>query len=597
MNNWATIPQMIFTQAGKYGKKPALRTKQMGRYREISWSELASQTESMALGLLDLGIQPGDRVAILSESRPEWAIADLGILSAGAVTVPIYTSLTTDEIRYILKDAGVHAVFVSTTDLMAKVLSLQEELDLKLILFESPYRISGPRVWWFGELLGVGHTTGPQMRETLPEFLKNASAEDTASIIYTSGTTGQPKGVMLTHRNFLSNCEAIGRHLPIDENDSSLSFLPLSHVFERTTGYYFVLSVGGTITYAESLEKVGENLLEVKPTILIAVPRFYEKMLEKIQETARNFSKTKRVIFRWAVSTGQRWAACKTTSGQVSLFLSLQYRLADELVFQKIRARMGGHLRFCISGGAPLSKDLGEFFYAAGIIILEGYGLTETSPVITANQPDHLRFGTVGRLLPGIEVRIAEDGEILARGPNIMKGYFNNPKATEEALDAQGWFRTGDIGRLDPDGFLKITDRKKDLIKTSGGKMVAPQYLEAAFKSDGLIDDCVVIGDRRKYLSALLVPNVQRLEEFAKKSSLRYADAKELVNLPEVKTLLWESTVRVNKNLAPFEQIKKITLLAEPFTPASGTLTPTLKVKRRVVAERYANQIEAMYRE
>lgn len=588
---------MIFANAGKYGKKPALRTKQMGGYKEISWSELASQTESMALGLLDLGIQPGDRVAILSESRPEWAIADLGILSAGAVTVPIYTSLTTEEIRYILKDARVHAVFVSTTDLMAKVLPLQEELDLKLILFESPYRISGPCVWWFGELLGVGHTTGPQMRETLPEFLKNASAEDTASIIYTSGTTGQPKGVMLTHRNFLSNCEAIGRHLPIDEKDSSLSFLPLSHVFERTTGYYFVLSVGGTITYAESVEKVGENLLEVKPTILIAVPRFYEKMLEKIQEKVRNSSKIKQVIFRWAVNIGRRWAARKTASGQTPPFLSLQYRLADLLVFRKIKARMGGLLRFCISGGAPLSKEIGEFFYASGIMILEGYGLTETSPVITANQPDHFRFGTVGRLLPGVEVRIAEDGEILARGPNIMKGYFNNPKATEEALDAEGWFHTGDIGRFDPDGFLEITDRKKDLIKTSGGKMVAPQYLEAAFKSDSLIDDCVVIGDRRKYLSALIVPNIQRLEGFAKKSSLRYADAKELVALPEIKTLLWESAVRVNKNLAPFEQIKKITLLAEPFTLAGGTLTPTLKIKRRVIAERYANQIEAMYRE
>ena len=597
MSDWTTIPQMIFSQAKRLGNKPALRAKGPTGYREISWSELAHQVESIALGLTDLGVQPKDRVAILSENRPEWAAVDLGILTCGAVTVPIYTSLTTEEIRYILTNADAHVLFVSTTEMMAKVITLQEELDLKAILFDAPYRISGPRVWWLGELLGLGYTSGPETRESIPEAMRSAGAEEIASIIYTSGTTGPPKGVMLTHRNFLSNCTAIEKHLPIGETDSTLSFLPLSHVFERTTGYYFVLSVGGTITYAQSIEKVGESLPEVRPTILIGVPRFYEKFHEKVQAAIREASPVKQAIFQWAIRVGRAWVQAATEQGSAPPLLSAQYRIAQALVFSKLKNHMGGRLRFCISGGAPLSKELAEFFYAAGILILEGYGLTETSPVISANQPDHFKFGTVGRLLPEIEARIAQDGEILSRGPHIMKGYFNNPKATAEVIDAEGWFHTGDIGELDADGFLKITDRKKDLLKTSGGKMVAPQNLEAAFKSTWLIDDCVVIGDRRKYLTALIVPKMEKLEEFARHKAFSWASAQQLVDLPEVKNLVWETVQRVNQNLASFEQIKKIALLPEPFTLASGELTPTLKVKRRVVAERYAREIEAMYQE
>ncbi|MBI3615740.1 MAG: long-chain fatty acid--CoA ligase [Candidatus Omnitrophica bacterium] len=559
---WQTIPQMVFAQAKRLGDRTALRAKRSGIYRDISWNELQSHVRKLALSLIDLGVHPQDRVGLLSENRPEWAFADLGILAAGAVTVPIYTTLTAEEIEYILQNAQARLLFVSSPELMTKVLPLQLKMDLKVVLFDAPYRVAGPRVWWLGELIGLGETAGPKVREELESRLANSRPEDVVSIIYTSGTTGHPKGVMLTHRNFLSNCAAIAEVLPITEKDSTLSFLPLSHVFERCAGYYFVLSVGGSVAYAENMETVPTNLLEIKPTILTAVPRFYEKMHERVQESVRAASVLKRWIFHWAVRVERG---------------SPLYGLADHLVFSKLRARLGGRLRFCISGSAPLSKELSEFFYRAGVLILEGYGLTETSPVITANRPEKFRFGSVGLPLPGVEVRIAEDGEILTRGPHVMKGYFNNPEATAEAIDSDGWFHTGDIGNLSPEGFLTITDRKKDMIKTSGGKMVAPQNLENALKSDPLIADCVVIGDRRKYISALIVP------------------AESILHHPEAEKMVQERIDRLNEKLASFEQIKKFTLLPEPFSLQAGELTPTLKVKRRVVAEKYSAQIESMY--
>jgi len=594
---WATIPEMVFAQAKRYGKRAALRVKRGGAYRDIAWDELVSQVEGMALGLLDLGVAFGDRVAILSENRPEWAVADLSILSLGAATVPIYTTLTSEEIEYILRNAGARFLFVSTPELMAKIVPFQEKLDLKVILFDAPYRVSGPRIWWLGELIGLGKTAGALAREAWTQRLHRAQAEDLASIIYTSGTTGPPKGVMLTHRNFLSNCKAVSQVLPVTAEDQTLSFLPLSHVFERMAGYYFVLFMGGTIAYAENMETVGVNLLEVRPAVVTAVPRFYEKLYERIQEGIRTAEPLKRKIFQWAAGVGQRRARTLLSGRLVSTSLKLQYQIADRLVFSKLRAHLGGRLRFFVSGSAPLSQELAEFFYAAGILIMEGYGLTETSPVITVNRLTQFRFGSVGLPLPGVEVRIAEDGEILTRGPHVMKGYFGNPKATAEVIDSEGWFHTGDIGTLSQDGFLTITDRKKDLIKTSGGKMVAPQNLENTLKKDPLIADCVVIGDKRKYLTALVVPNLSKLQNYAQKQALSYETPEGLIQRPEILDLVWKRVEELNRRLAPFEQLKKITLLPEPFTLSSGELTPTLKVKRRVIAERYQNQIEAMYRD
>ena len=559
---------MFAAQAERFGHRAVFKAKRAGTYQEISWNETQRQIEEVTLGLIELGIQPGDRAAILSENRPEWAVADLSNLSGGGITVPIYATLTPQEIEHILRDSGAKFLFVSTPELMSKVVHLQKELDLKVVLFDAPYRVSGPRVWWLGELLGLGTTASQDQRKSLAQRIEQGKPEDLASIIYTSGTTGAPKGVVLTHANFLSNCEAVRQVLPMGEADTLLSFLPLSHVFERMAGYYFVLSVGGTIAYAENLEAVPKNLLEVRPTVVTGVPRFYEKMHERIQAAVRSASPLRRAIFHWAIRGGQ---------GK-----SLQHRLADRLVFSKLRDRLGGRIRFCVSGGAPLSKSIAEFFYAAGILILEGYGLTETSPVITCNRLDHFRLGTVGSALPGVEVRIAEDGEILTRGPHVMRGYFQNPAATAEVIDAEGWFHTGDVGVLDPDGFLTITDRKKDLIKTSGGKMVAPQNLEAALKADAGIADCVVIGDRRKYLTALIVPNPEKVRGLTPEQAHAF---------------IWQRVEQLNRTLAHFEQIKKITLLPEPFTLGNGELTPTLKVKRRVISEKYAAQIEKMYLE
>ncbi|MBI3333560.1 MAG: long-chain fatty acid--CoA ligase [Candidatus Omnitrophica bacterium] len=592
-----TIPQMVFAQARRYGDRAVLKVKRGPAYEEISWNELVSQVEGIALGLMELGVKPGDRVAILSENRPEWAAADLAILSLQGVTVPIYTTLTSAEIEYILRDSQTQVLFVSHPELMAKVVPFQEALDLKVVLFDAPYRVSGPRVWWLGELLGLGKTAGDFLREGWLKRLEAGKGEDLASIIYTSGTTGPPKGVMLTHRNFLSNCEGIQEMLPINEKDMTLSFLPLSHVFERTAGYYFVLLVGGRIAYAQSMEAVPSNLMEARPTIVTGVPRFYEKFRERIEETVRGAPAPKRRIFHWSVQVGRRWAQRRLAGSPIPPGLALKRWLADQLAFSKIRCRLGGRIRFCVSGGAPLSKDLAEFFYAIGVLIVEGYGLTETSPVITVNRPDRFRFGSVGIPLPGLEVRIAEDGEILTRGPHVMQGYFHQPKGTAEVIDSEGWFHTGDIGELSADQFLTITDRKKDLIKTSGGKMVAPQNLENALRGDSLIADCVVIGDRRRYLTALIVPELAGLEAFARKRGISYALPEDLVKERQVLDLIWERVQAVNQHLAPFEQIKKIALLAEPFTMSAGELTPTLKVKRRVVAERYAAQIEAMYKE
>ena len=594
---WATLPQMVLAQARRYRERPALRVKRHGRYEDISWKELGSQVEEIAQGLLDLGLEPGDKVAIFSDNGPEWAAADLGILAAGGVTVPIYTTLTSPEIEYILKDSEARILFVQNPEKAAKVFGIQKTLDLKIILFEAPYRISGPRIWWLGELRGLGRTAPPPIKETFKSRLNAGKRTDLCSIIYTSGTTGPPKGVMLTHGNFLSNCEAVREALPLTEEDLLLSFLPLSHVFERMAGYYFALFTGGIIAYAESMEKVPENLREVRPTVLTGVPRFYEKFKERIDEAVRQEKGLKQMILLWAIQVAQEWAQQKVDGKTISWDLTLAYALADGLVFSKLRERLGGRLRFCVSGGAPLSKELALFFYGVGVLILEGYGLTETSPVIAVNRLDRFRFGSVGQVIPGVEVRIAEDGEILTRGPHLMQGYFKKPQATAEVIDAEGWFHTGDVGQLDPDRFLIITDRKKDLIKTSGGKMVAPQNIEAALKKDSVIADAVVIGDRRKYLTALIVPDVERLEAYAGKQAIPYVNREDLVQNPQIEALIWKRVERVNANLASFEQVKKITLLSQPFSMVSGELTPTLKVKRQVVSQRYAQQIEAMYHE
>lgn len=588
-----TIPSVFFEQARKRPDQTAVKVKRNGQYEPISWNELAGQVDAVAVGLMELGLAHGDRAAILSENRPEWAVADLAILQLGGVTVPVYATLTTEEIGVLLRDSGAKFIFVSSAELMAKILPLQKEFDLKVILFDSPYAAAGPRVWWIGELLGTGKTASPETNALLEQRRGAVQDDDLASIIYTSGTTGTPKGVMLTHANFVSNCRMIREAIPINENDTLLSFLPLSHVFERTAGYYFVLSVGGCIAYAENIEAVPKNLVEVRPTVVTGVPRFYEKFHERVLAALQQAPPLKKAVFHWALKIGEEYGHFLRRREYPPVGLRFKRRIADRLVFRQIKERMGGRIRFFVSGGAPLSPAVAEFFFACGVLIIEGYGLTETSPVIAANRPAQFKFGTVGIPLPGAEVTIAGDGEILTRGPHIMKGYYKNPAATAEAIDADGWFHTGDIGLLDADGFLTITDRKKDLIKTSGGKMVAPQYLEAKLKETASIVDAVVIGDKRKYLSALLVPNPEQLAKLAGEAGLPPDSPEVWVRNPKINAFFEKQVQAVNQTLAQFEQIKKFALLPQPFS--AGELTPTLKIKRRIVAERYAREIESLY--
>ncbi|MBI4314010.1 MAG: long-chain fatty acid--CoA ligase [Candidatus Omnitrophica bacterium] len=592
-----TIPALFFHQMRVYGQRTFCQVKRQGVYQSISWQALAQDVESLGRAFMEFGIKPRDRIALLSENRPEWAIADLAALSVGAVTVPIYTTLTPREIEHILADSGAKAVVVSNEKFTSAVLEVRERLPhLQQIVQINPRPLGVfPRgVQWYGELLGLGASN----QENRPAFFERVSRvrpEDLASLIYTSGTTGPPKGVMLTHDNFLSNCRACAQVIPVTELDQTLSFLPLSHVFERMAGYYFIVYVGGTLAYAESLDSVPQNMQEVRPTVVCAVPRFYEKVHARIQESMRTGSALKRAIFHWAVGVGGAVSDAHARKKRLSPGLALQRIVADRLIFHKLRNRLGGRLRFFISGGAPLSKELAEFFYGAGILILEGYGLTETSPVITCNTPQRLKFGTVGRPVPGVEARIAEDGEVLTRGPHVMKGYFNNPEATQAVIDAQGWFHTGDIGVFDEEGFLSITDRKKDLIVLAGGKKVPPQMLEQMLKCDPLIADVIVIGDRRPYLTALIVPNEDNLARLAESLGLGSLKIQACVRQERILESYQKRLDALQKDFAPFERIKRFALLDRPWTQEAGELTPTMKVKRRVVALAQTALIETMY--
>jgi len=592
-----TIPALFFHQARRYGARAFGWAKRRGAWEPVSWAAMADDVQALGLSLLDLGVRPGDRVAILSENRPEWAVADLAALSIGAVTVPIYTTLAAPEIAHILTDSAASVVIVSIdrhADTIETIRPTLPALAHVIQIEPRPFGVFPRGVAWYGELLGLGRSS----RAGAPAFFGRVAAlapSALASLVYTSGTTGPPKGVMLTHDNFLSNCRACAQVIPVTEQDHTLSFLPLSHVFERMAGYYFILYVGGAIAYAESLEAVAANLPEVRPTVVCAVPRFYEKLHARVLETVQRGSPVKRAVFAWATTVGRRVAEHHAASRSLSPALALQRALADHLVFRKLRARLGGRLRFFISGGAPLARELAEFFYGAGILILEGYGLTETSPVIACNTPTALRFGTVGRPIPGVEVRLADDGEILTRGPHIMPGYYRNPAATCEVLEPDGWFHTGDIGHLDADGFLAITDRKKELIVTAGGKKIPPAAVEQRLKSDPAIADAVVLGDRRPYLTALLVPNLSALADHAAQAGLDTRDPAALVRHPQV-TAWYEAKLRaLQRDQAPFEQIKRFALLEAPFSQEAGELTPTLKVRRRVIAQRYAARIDAMY--
>ncbi|MEE8477487.1 MAG: long-chain fatty acid--CoA ligase [Gemmatimonadales bacterium] len=597
MNAPATLNELFYQAMDAYADKPvALRVKRGGTWIDLSYRDLLEQVEAAGMGLRALGINAGDRVAILSENRPEWAIVDYACLTARCADVPVYQTLPASHIAYILNDSGAVAICLSNRDQLDKVLEIRDQLTSlqHIIVFDSD--ATGPGVLGMEKLLAKGR----EARASYPNYREQAlqvTPDDLVTLVYTSGTTGDPKGVMLTHGNLTSNVVAALQVLSISTSDQCLSFLPLSHIFERMVGHYTMLQAGVIINYAESIEQVSPNMIELSPTIVLSVPRLYEKIYARVLENALSGSKLKKKIFFWAKRTAERWADYDLAGDPVPPSLGLKKALADKLVFSKLRARTGGKIRFFASGGAPLSPEIAKFFYAAGLIILEGYGLTETSPIISVNTFDNLRLGTVGKPIPRVEVMIADDGEILTRGPHVMKGYYHLPEATAEALDDNGWFHTGDIGLLDADGFLKITDRKKDIIVTAGGKNIAPQPIEALIKTNRYVLNAVMLGDKRKFPILLVVPAFDVLRAWADETGLSYQDNADLVANPKAAAKVEAEVKKSLRDLAHYEVPKKMIMIDTDFTIESGELTPKLSVKRRVVEQRYADQIEALYAE
>ncbi|HET9039032.1 MAG TPA: long-chain fatty acid--CoA ligase [Gemmatimonadales bacterium] len=581
----------------RHGARPvAMRIRRDGRWAPLGYTDLAERVHAASIGLRELGVQDGDRLAILSENRPEWAITDYACLAARATDVPIYPTLPARQAEYILRDSGAVGVVVSSMGQLEKVRSIRDRLPALRLVIALDADARGPDVLPFDELLACGRSARARHPDWRAHALR-ASPDDLATIIYTSGTTGDPKGVMLTHGNIASNVTTCVGLFDFGPGDECLSFLPLSHIFERMFGHYSMFHAGVVINYAGSIETVAADMQELRPTMMASVPRLYEKIFSRVLDSVRSSAAPRRRIFGWARRVGEAWVDRILAGQPVPGRLALERRLADRLVFSKLRGRTGGRIRFFISGGAPLSPDIARFFFAAGMPILEGYGLTETSPVMAVNTFGHTRLGTVGRAIPGVDIRIAPDGEIVTRGPNVMRGYFGKPEATAAALDEDGWFHTGDIGLLDAEGYLSITDRKKDLIVTAGGKNIAPQPIENLAKSSKFVSNAVMLGDRRPFPIMLVVPNAGPLKAWAARHGLPADDMELLVRLPEVHTKLEREVRKTLRDLAQFEMPKKFLLLPNDFSVEGGELTPTLKVRRRIVEERHKTAIETLYAE
>ncbi|HJR60612.1 MAG TPA: long-chain fatty acid--CoA ligase [Vicinamibacterales bacterium] len=599
MTEVRTIADLPFHNMGRFPKPVMMGRCRGGDIEAISTKELFEQFRDLALGLGSLGISNGDRVAVVSESRPEWVLCDMAILALGAVTVPIYPTLGGSQVRYILADAGARLAIVSTKVQLEKIQEFRHLLPvLEAVVVMDEGAASKASVMGLAEVAARGHAQITSAWGAGKEFRERARAvrpEQLATIIYTSGTTGEPKGVMLSHGNLVSNLVAAQECLDLTPGDVALSFLPLSHGFERMASFLYLFT-GTTMIFAESFDTIGRDIARVRPTMVTGVPRVYEKMQARIMEKAQAAPGVKAALFTWGLRAATRRARAQLRGRRVNPLIALQAGIADRLVFSKVRAGIGGRLRIAVSGSAPLPVSVMEFFSAVGLPIIEGYGLTETAPILTVNPPSALRLGSVGKAVRDVELRIAPDGEILARGANIMAGYYNKPEATAEVLK-DGWFHTGDIGTLDEHGYLSITDRKKDLLVTSGGKKIAPQPLENTLKRSPLVAEAVVLGDRQRYAAALIVPDFAALERRLKDLGRPPGEREELIKREDVMALYDEIVDGLNRDLAQYERIKRFALLPKEFSIESGELTPTLKVKRKIVAEKWREVIEGLYRD
>jgi long-chain acyl-CoA synthetase len=591
-----TLAQLFLETVDRFGDAPAYRffPGSGEAMVDVSYRDALERVRKVAGGLHHLGLEVGDRVAILSENRVEWALTDFGCICAGVVDVPIYSTLVDDQVAYILENAGVRAAFVEDGEQLEKVRSAARmaDIDLRVVVFDPPASLDGDTLGWDDFLARGEEVIRERSEEDFRTMAGSRDPEDLVTLIYTSGTTGRPKGVMLTHQNLYSNVEASSRALEVRPDDLTLSFLPLSHVFQRMVDY-LLFSQGCTIAYAHDIQTVADDLKVVRPTLVVSVPRLYEKVYNAVMDA----DGIRGALVQWAREVGAAWAEETLAGRRPSLILRGIHALADRLVFQKIRQGVGGRLRFFVSGGAPLEPALARFFYFVGLPILEGYGLTETSPVTNVNTEEHFRIGTVGRPVAGTEIRIADDGEVLVRGPQVMKGYYQDVEATREVIDDDGWFRTGDVGTIDADGYLSITDRKKDIIVTAGGKNVAPQPLENRLKTNRFVDQLVMVGDRRKFVALLVVPDFGPLEAWAREEGIDAGDREALLSDPRVQDHMEAEVLGNLGDLASYETPKKMALLPHPFTIEDGTLTPTQKVKRRVVQERFDDLIDRFYDE
>jgi long-chain acyl-CoA synthetase len=590
-----TLGELFRQAAAKHDLADALNYKSGGEWIPISSAEMIRRAERIALGLYALGLRKGDRAAILAANSPNWTLTDAGCQFSGVIDVPIYTTLALQSVCYILTDAGARILFLQDKnefERLGDIFGNCKTLE-KIILFDAA-GVESENTLSLAELEALGKNLKTEQPELVEELARAVQSDDIATLIYTSGTTGEPKGVMLSHANILSNVIDAGEKFDFTERDTPLSVLPLSHVFERSAMYLYIFN-GMAVHYAESIEKVPDNLREVRPTIFVGVPRLFEKVYAKAKEKAAAESSLKEKIFDWAIRTAQEYARKIEFGESVPYLLAVKHSIADKLVYSKFREVFGGRLRFCITGGAALSDDIYYIFNGAGVRIMQGYGLTETSPVISSNNPLFVRVGTVGKPLRNVEVRIASDGEIEVSGPNVMQGYYKKPEATRDVFTADGWFKTGDIGQIDADGFLKITDRKKELFKTSGGKYIAPAPIEQKIKASRYVNQVVLIGNERKFPAALVVPNFEPLKNYAKSKGIAAQTETELCRHPQIISLFEAEVTELTADLAQFEKVKKIALLENELTIEGGELTPTLKIKRRVVDEKYRHVIEKIY--
>ncbi len=592
-----SVPEIFFEKVKEKGDKPFLSRKKNGKWEYLSYKDVEDRVKKLGLALISLNIKPQDRVAIFSPNRPEWVISDLAILSTGAVDVPIYATNSASECEYILSHSESVICLVSDQNLFDRVYSVRQNLpNLKKIITFDKVDIVDSDVMSLDNAYKLGEAY--EAKQEIDERLAKIALEDTATIIYTSGTTGPPKGVMLTHKNFISNVyQAIDSHPGIfEDGDRSISFLPLSHSLERTAGYYLLMKAGVTIHYAESIQTVVDNMKEIKPHFVVSVPRLFEKIHSGIIEKVEKAPPLKKKLFRWATSVGDRAVDYIVNNKTIPLTLLPRYLLAKRLVLDKLKSAIGcDNIKVFVSGGAPLSMEICRFFHSIGVTVHEGFGLTETTPITNVNTFSDFMFGTVGKPVADTEIKIAEDGEILIRGPQVMKGYYKNEEATKEVFTEDGFFKTGDIGVV-IDGFLKITDRKKNIIITAGGKNITPANIEFAMLSSRFFSQAMVIGDRRPYLTMLVVPNFEALKLWASENGIHYEDNKDLVKNEKVIKFYEKIIEEINQQFAQVERIKRFTLLPEEFTQATGELTPTLKLKRKEVLKKYSDLIEAMYK-